>query len=826
MADEQHQTPRVAIPGSTSGRPHFEKSPHFRLYQIVTGFGQPRLYDEVATQWYAVAQELDDMRSALGSLDVQTVACGARYAGDEGDETPQEAAWNDALEEMLFGRLRVETADGYDEGLSSWLAWLVYPACWGAGFASPYYEDEGGMMSGSPLYVRPLELSAVDRFDAERGALTPKGFWYRPASIPQDYIKYDDVVHVTTVGSRPGHWYGWNPVFRSLASVFVRWRDLVLKAAASYMTAGGVLVAQQKAGAGTVAEDVRIGMLGRLKELEDGLARAIVITEQFELSVLSPGGSMPDWRAQEEGLVARVKERFANAAATLGLSTHGSRAVSETMGEDDQAKAARRRNALVNRGWMRLAQWVARQEGYTGRIRTLTTVEEEAQMDAGTIGGLAQARQAGLLSWTPTDEERIRERMGLASMEEAGLLLDTVEDGGTVLVGALQQQSEIIARLTPVDPTVAPLAPEVATSLLVKTGFSQAEAEAAVDAQLSFMTSKQAGEARRAANSTSGIQASERSGSRRSGTRMRLSDDDADDDSEPEIFRIASPGGDRTHYRPAISITVHGTEIRPELYHAWAEEDERRATLDAAIRSQIAEVADEHRNAVWGVLEDMTRQEYTPDHPDLVAVYEDYRGRYDALIDGYVERVRQSAYDETARAANRQIEQVDPGAREPLDVSVIAREADDAAEAARNAATLAAETTANRVQAEVEQAWNSRVRPSAFTSRISEAGLATQAMQAANQAEGAGSLQAATSDETMPDGWRIVALTRVSMMDGVVCGPCRAEDGRTFIESEDGTLVDPDTDEPWSEYQDLPDRENCEGRGNCRCRFQATYGRT
>ncbi|NRA58105.1 MAG: hypothetical protein HRU13_08360 [Phycisphaerales bacterium] len=778
MADSKaNHLPHVSTKGTTQGRPNFEASPHFKLTDIVIGYGQPRLYDEVATQWYAVAQELDDMRSALESLDVQTMPCGARAVGEDGDETPAEAAFNDALEEMLFGRLRIETADGYDQGLAHWLGWLVHPACWGAGLAAPYYDAAGGMNAGAHLYVRPMELSAVDRFLAERGDGTPASIRYRTVNHSVQEIAYNALVHVTTVGSRPGHWFGYNPVFRSLTSLFVQWRQLVIQKAGSYMTSGGVLAAKQQADAGTVSQAETEQMLIALRALESGETRSIITTPAYDLQVLSPSGTMPDWRTEEEGLAARVKERFSNAAATLGLSTHGSRAVADTMSDEDKARAAKRRNSLVNRGWMRLAQWVARQEGYEGRIRTLTTVEEDAGIDLATVPAIVQAKQAGLIDWTEQDAAWLRKGLGLPELEE--------------------RPEE------PQTPRATPPTPER----------QQAIADALPAAQ-------------RAA----GIQQTNREHTH-TGQCCPPSTTLAEDD-ESDRFLIGAPGSEKEHYRPALVVSIHGTEIRPELYHAWADEDEERHTLDVTVTQQIEEIAGEHRRAVWQTLELMTPEEYRPDHPALVEVYDDFQRQYGGLIDGYVERVRQSAFRQAQSTAQRQIDSVNPGqSGAGIDMEAAKRRSDEQAERARNAGRAAAETTANRVQSEVESAWNGGVLPAGFTSRISAKGLSQQARQAGNAAEVSGGMQAATDESTTPDGWRIVALVRTSMMDGDVCAHCRSEDGATFIENEEGVLVKADSigatpeGTPWANYPPLPDSGRCFGGPACRCRWLPVYGR-
>ena len=150
---------------------------------------------------------------------------------------------------------------------------------------------------------------------------------------------------------------------------------------------------------------------------------------------------------------------------------------------------------------------------------------------------------------------------------------------------------------------------------------------------------------------------------------------------------------------------------------------------------------------------------------------------------------------------------------------------------ARNAGRAAAETTANRVQSEVESAWNGGVLPAGFTSRNSAKGLSQQARQAGNAAEVSGGMQAATDESTTPDGWRIVALVRTSMMDGDVCAHWRSEDGATFIENEEGVLVKADSigatpeGTPWANYPPLPDSGRCFGRPACRCRWLPVYGR-
>lgn len=825
MAEYRH-TPSsvVSLPGTSGGQPHYERNTALPISETIIGTGTPRLYDEIISQWGVVRAEYEDLRSAASDLEVETVLCGATSETPEGDESEIERRFNSRLEGLLLGdRLHIEAGDGHDRGIGYLLAWGVEAVAHGFSVAEPYWLEEGGIMSAR-LCVRPLERSAAYRWGVDRSGARvdprPLGLYYLTAECGQQWIPYDDLLHITNPGARPGHWYGLLPLLRATVGPFKRWRLNQINAAGAELASRGRLVITEPES----NDDANARRIDALIDADaDGRLTGFRLPHGTSAEMMFPAGSPPDFRSTEQGLTETIRSIFNNGAAALGLSTHGSRAVAEEMGAEDRRRAAARRNEIVGKIWHRMCAWVARQEGYTGRLRTLTS-RMDVEVDAATVVQLsAQAAASGLVTITPADQAYLRGKIGLPSMEDAGLAMDAVERGGDVLVGALVQQTEILARLTPADPAIAPLAPGAAITLLTKTGFSESEARQSVEQQITFMQSRDAQNA--ATQSTQGL-AEHPTHPRSCGCvacGVRLD--------EGETFEI----GGYVAVRPPLTVMIKGVDVQPETWMMWADEQEQRAQLDAELEREFANIADTQRDATWDALDDLSAEDYRPDLPELQSVYDDAVTQYQGAAERYVQRVRANTSSEVEASAARQAESGQaPRVDGNVDLDRLRERADAKVEQARNAAMLAAEEAASRVQGEVERSWvssGSRARRS-FDSRITSAGLARSAHTAGNAMEVAATLETAADTDAAPQGWRIVALTRTAILDGNACAHCLGEDGATFVE-EDGDLtkVGPEGDTPegtpWRNYPDLPDDGpgRCEGRERCRCRFAAVWGR-
>jgi len=163
----------VSLPGTGGGQPHYERNTLLPVTELIVGTGTPRLYDEIVSQWGVVRAEYEDLRSAAADLEVETERCGATPDTPDGDETPEEARFNDALEDLLLGdRLHIEAGDGHDRGIGHLLAWGVESIAYGFSIAEPYWIEGGGIYTAR-VCVRPLERSAAYRWGVDRDGYRP-----------------------------------------------------------------------------------------------------------------------------------------------------------------------------------------------------------------------------------------------------------------------------------------------------------------------------------------------------------------------------------------------------------------------------------------------------------------------------------------------------------------------------------------------------------------------------------------------------------------------------------------------------------------------------
>jgi hypothetical protein len=124
----------------------------------------------------------------------------------------------------------------------------------------------------------------------------------------------------------------------------------------------------------------------------------------------------------------------------------------------------------------RLAAWVARQTGYTGRIRTASTARTEiAEAASDVVPLLVQGRDL-LGGWSPADADVLRERLGWQSLEAAGLAVEEEAQATGLLVGQIQAAVEIMGRVQGT-PGVPPLPIGAARELLIAAGIPAESAD-------------------------------------------------------------------------------------------------------------------------------------------------------------------------------------------------------------------------------------------------------------------------------------------------------------------------------------------------------------
>ncbi len=837
---EERDRRGIAVPGWSAGVPDFEANPALTPSEKTGAAGYPRWYDEILQQWPRAAARYGEGLAEIASMGVALTPCGATDDEPDGDETPEEAAWNDALGDLITSRLGVERGDGPAWGAAELLS-LAYEAIWyGFSLAEPYWRAPGSdpMREGRIVLV-PLLRAAVYRWEPDYQTMTCSRVWYQEA-MGTRAIPYDELVHIAH-RSAPGQYYGAGEL-RPLIGPFSAWRMLMTAGATAINAATGRLV---------VAEPEQLDGVGkaRIRQLTEGFdagrVRSFSVPAGAEYDIHTAGGAIPDIGGSLAAYDGQVDQLFQSRTSSLGITSAGSRATAEILSSEDEASQIAAWDRIVDRTVQRLAAWVARQTGYTGRIRTASTARTEiAEAASDVVPLLVQGRDL-LGGWSPADADVLRERLGWQSLEAAGLAPAAAQVTPADVPGA-RELTGIIASLAERDSHEP-------------TKTMREEAQRGLDWRREHGRGGTEVGIARARDIASGRMLSSDTVRR---MRSYFARHEVDKQGEgwspgepgyPSAGRIAWAlwGGDagRTwaesiadlaeprgcgcgscssaslaetvtwagrdgvalpHPRPPAEVEVDGVVYQPELAVAWAELDDLRAILDAELAAAIGPIVAEHRAATWASLIDDGYDQAKQD-----AIYAEYRARYEAAVMDYYQRARDQAVDQAR--AEQAASDVRPTDRAGLDVEALRRWTDRQAEQARLQTRIAAETIASRVQTPVQQAYASGVQRSQWRPNQTLAGLASEAAPVASRVEAVGTL--VDTAESAPTGEVVIAAVRSSMRDPNVCEWCESQDRMAWRFPED--------EEAFLEYLDahsLPDPE-CEGAPRCRCRITLIWGK-
>lgn len=471
---------RIAVPGWSAGVPDYEANTALTPGSKTGIGGYPRWYDEIVTQWPRVATRMGEGRAEATAMGIALHVLGATDDDPDGDETPEEAEWNDAFGSLLTSRFGLQHADGVAYGVGELMGWLYDVPWYGFGLAEPYWSedtDAATAMRDGRVILTPLLRAAIYRWDPDYDTGRPRSVWYSGA-LGTRTIPYDDLLHLTHRGM-PGQYYGAGEL-RPLIGPFSAYRSSMIAGADAMRSAKGRLLL-------TEPESLDAAGKARMQSLiagfDAGRVDSFSTPYGAEREITFPTGSMPDFAGWLSSLDGIVDQLFASRTSSLGITSAGSRATAEVLSDEDSATQVSAWDRLVDRGVQALGRWLARQTGYRGRIRSASTSRPEVAEDpTQLVARLAQARQANLLGeFTLRDADALRERIGWQSLEAAGVDAASAGAPTGLLVGQIQAAIEIVGRLSPSDGS-SPIAPEVARELLVAAGIPAESADRMVAA--------------------------------------------------------------------------------------------------------------------------------------------------------------------------------------------------------------------------------------------------------------------------------------------------------------------------------------------------------
>lgn len=768
-----HETARVALPGvPTSGltRPTREPTPELRPGLVRGVGGRAGVYDQMERGHPRIAAGVDDLILATSGAHIEWTC------GD--DSTASERAFTETLRMLLDG-VYVDA----EQRLAGWGA--LAPSLtmyWRRGFGlweARWVEDDTArypvsVLDGLALELYPIHPSTVDRW--EQVSLTSSRLRrvYQTTSGGFRAIPADCLIHVQRDGAA-GEYEGV-AILRPLVFPFERWKTVVLSDERLwYLLAGTAVVSETQ----LANDEDRSRLLQTMQAWANGYAPWLVKPRGYEVDMSYPSGTAPDVRSRLEYWDAQIDDLLNRQIASLGYSQHGSRALGEEASTAASWRDARRLDQMLGQFGRRVASWVAPQVGYVGRLPSLHSVGEESVDVGARVSVLGQAVSAGLVSWGSEDEATLRESMDLG--ERA-----SVEDTRTLLVGQIQAAQSIVAQLAPADPLTPPLAPEAARILLVAAGVSEDSADAIVTAQRGI----------------TGAPVAEATQHEHTCTHAGC----CDDVTMGAPVEVVDASGETYTASRELDGAV-------EQSVAWSEIDRTMARLGREVTASIAQVADDHRDALRRAL--WSGDELTWSPATQAGIYDQAVAEYRRAIDRYISSMRDAVRQWAEDEARRQAASGAPRGGAPVtgDVASQLRRALAGIDAQ---ADVAAEIIANRVQGEIESYATGGGMPSQWQTSITDDGLARHALAVGQRIESAGRIEAA-EEVAQQTGLRIVSVRRQSIRDQRRCGHCASRDGVVYAIPEQ---VEEYRSEP------LPDPECAGGAQRCRCGWLIEWGTT
>ena len=91
---------RIAISGAVFGQPSSDRNQSLTYSELYGTGGIDGLFGEIVTQWPEAMTGYGDSREAATSAMIVPIPCGATDDDTDGNESPEEARFNDALYEM------------------------------------------------------------------------------------------------------------------------------------------------------------------------------------------------------------------------------------------------------------------------------------------------------------------------------------------------------------------------------------------------------------------------------------------------------------------------------------------------------------------------------------------------------------------------------------------------------------------------------------------------------------------------------------------------------------------------------------------------------
>jgi len=260
-------------------------------------------------------------------------------------------------------------------------------------------------------------------------------------------------------------------------------------------------------------------------------------------------------------------------------------------------------------------------------------------------------------------------------------------------------------------------------------------------------------------------------------------------------------------------------ELRPEeQVVGWVDLADQRQDLDEKLMMSIEAIASAHRNAVREAL----KNGWQAGERDRIYFF--FLDLYSKSLSNNAAMLRASVESDVFDEAKRSLPDapVNTMSAEAVEAGTVALANASSQQFAQAAAMTqtAAETIANRVQTEIENALLAGADPATWVSRITPLGLLDSARDSRNMVEAA-ARTAAYSQAPAAVGAVPTYVVRSSIPDGNRCSICAAADTGERVKVSDYISADKSS----LNLPPLPDPNCLGGAGRCRCGWFAIYAR-
>jgi hypothetical protein len=615
---------------------------------------------------------------------------------------------------------------------------------------------------------------------------------------------------------------------RPLIFPFERWKSVWLSQERQNFTQAGTIILIEPNGA---SDADRERANASLAAWQNNLSPFLVLPRGWEVTFEGPSGAV--MLDAVDKIDSYIDSTLGNQVAALSYAAHATRALGDTLATEQAREASKEIALFLASFGAQLAQWVAGQICYSGRLPKLDILSDESDETdtAGTVAERAQAVTAGLVTWTPDDEADIRKVLGMRetapavapSSEPLHIIADEPRaitapaDAQRIAAGAVlhrqtaaqkwqgtAKQVNLMHRiadgseLTPLD------------LRLIEAFFSSTDPAAASDPERGPAWQQWHGYG---------------------GDAMRqwLPSALATDTTARPLVTMSDcgccpPGAVHFAKRAPIIVTdVDGRQFEApaalkgvEVFVSWAADADDRALADRILNEELQDLATRHTREVYRAL----RDGWQPGEAD--ALLAKWIPRYRDVLVGYGNGLAMNVSRAAVREAVRQ-GQATP-ARDPALAKTmftqVAAEAGRRMDRASAGLSMAADEICRKVQADAARAALTRIPVSTALTALASVQLGRPASGAANIIESEGRVAAAAdmvAEGVAEDlGLQPARVVRTSIRDLRRCEHCEQLSQTTF-----------ELPEQMAQWQRMPLPDpDCEGGAErCRCGWLVEWRR-